>query len=371
MSIGQEKLSKGGYDFVFETKLAGNPVEDQASTGTCWSFSTGSFLEMESVRLGGSSVNLSEMFFVRCNYVDKARLYLRLHGTSNFDEGSLSHDVMHILRRYGAMPEAIYSGLTGESTRHNHSRLKKDLKKYLDDLISSGTIPEDWFMGFNAILDLHLGVLPAAFEYQGTTYDPISFAKSVLPIIPSDYVSITSFSHHDPYSNFVLEIPDNYRRSTYLNVPLADLLVICNEALKQGQTVVWDCDVSEKGFSARQGLAIVPDETMLEASKQAVFDAPTKEAVITPDLRQLEFDNYGLTDDHLMHIVGSAQDQEGTKYYYVKNSWGQGVGLDGYLLASSSYFQLNTIAIMVHKDVIPREIKDKLKITNTNHQEND
>jgi bleomycin hydrolase len=153
-------------------------------------------------------------------------------------------------------------------------------------------------------------------------------------------------------------------------VPLSDLTKICDAALEQGQTIVWDCDVSETGFSARQGLAIVPDESALQASKQAVFDEPSREIDITAEMRQLEFDNYGLTDDHLMHIIGSARDQKGKKYYYVKNSWGQGVGFNGYLFASFPYFQLNTIAIMVHKDVIPEEIREKLKTSSANLLEN-
>ncbi|NND31602.1 MAG: aminopeptidase [Saprospiraceae bacterium] len=355
----QDRISKDGYQFDFINKISCNPIEDQASTGTCWSFSTGSFLESENVRLGGTSLNLSEMYFVRCNYIEKAKLYLRYQGTCNFDEGSLSHDVMRLLNLYGAMPEVNYDGLVEGMTRHNHGKLKRDLKKFLDEAISSRSIPHNWMEEFNKILDLHLGPLEKTFVYEGKTYDPVSFAETYLVLDPADYITITSFSHHPPYSHFVLEIPDNYAREFYYNVSLDDLTAICTDALKAGHTVVWDCDVSEKGFSARQGLAIVPSERSAEASKQSVFETPSPEIVVSDQLRQEEFDNYSLTDDHLMHIVGIASDQNGQMYYYVKNSWGKAVGLEGYLFASQPYFQLNTIAVMVHKDVIPKSIANK------------
>jgi bleomycin hydrolase len=278
------------------------------------------------------------------------------------DEGSLSHDVMRILKKYGAMPESVYSGLTADASRHNHGRLKRDLKKYLDDLIGSRKISEDWIKGFNQILDTHLGVIQADFSFEGKTYTPKSFVQAHLVIDPDDYLTLTSFSHHEPYTQFVLEIPDNYSRSSYFNLPLEELTEICRNSLLKGQTVVWDCDVSEKGFSARQGLAIVPKEADIQTTKSTVFDQPSPEMQVTAEMRQKEFDTYELTDDHLMHIVGLAKDQNGSYYYYVKNSWGQGVGINGYLFASEPYVKLNTIAIMVHREAVPEKIRSKLDL---------
>ncbi|MCB0687714.1 MAG: aminopeptidase, partial [Saprospiraceae bacterium] len=206
----------------------------------------------------------------------------------------------------------------------------------------------------------HLGPLPTTFEYDGKSWDAKSFAEAYVGLNAKDYVSLTSFNHHDLYTYFVLEIPDNYVHGSFFNVTLNDLTNITDHALKQGYSVVWDCDVSERGFSARQGLAIVPSDAMLADSRQRPFDKPSPEVKITPVMRQEEFDNYGLTDDHLMHIVGLAQDQEGQEYYYVKNSWGKGVGLDGYLFASRPYFELNTISITVHKDAIPSDLELKI-----------
>ena len=183
------------------------------------------------------------------------------------------------------------------------------------------------------------------------------------------FLELISFSYQSP---FVLiphsacnqrytshDFAFDYSKQSYLNVSLDDLVSITDHALLNGNSVVWDCDVSEKGFSARQGLAIVPPEDALLTSRQAVFDSPSPEVNITAELRQAEFDSYSLTDDHLMHIIGIAKDQNGKVYYYVKNSWGDRIGMDGYLFASQPYFQLNTIAITLHKDAIPIALREK------------
>jgi bleomycin hydrolase len=227
-------------------------------------------------------------------------------------------------------------------------------------MISERKIPTGWRDSLNAILDQHLGILPDTFTYQGEKHTSLTFAKKFIDIDPDDYVTITSFSHHDTYSFFILEIPDNYTRESYFNVPLSDLVTITDHALKNGHSVVWDCDVSEAGFSARQGLAIVPASEALISSRQTPFDKPSPEINITPELRQQEFDNYSLTDDHLMHIVGMAQDQNGKSYYYVKNSWGNDIGFDGFLFASQPYFELNTIAITLNLEAIPSVIRESI-----------
>ncbi|MCB0664345.1 MAG: aminopeptidase [Saprospiraceae bacterium] len=365
-----QTIQKNDYVFTFSAKISCGPVEDQGSTGTCWSFSTASFLESEMVRTGKQLIDLSEMFYVRLNYLEKADLYLRYQGKNNFGEGSLSHDILRLYQKYGAIPESVYSGLVGNTSRHSHGRMEGLLKKYLDNLISGREIPANWRDGYIQILDEHLGPLPATFIYEGRTWDPKTFAKEFVGLNASDYVSLTSFSHHPLYESFVLEIPDNYVHASFFNVRLADLTEITSNALEKGYSVVWDCDVSEKGFSARQGLAIVPSEEVLASRDQNPFELPTEEMEITPELRQLEFDSYGLTDDHLMHLVGVAKDQKGNDYYYVKNSWGEAVGLDGYLFASKSYFELNTISITVHKDVIPETLSRKIGLP-TNESLND
>ncbi|MDH3651073.1 MAG: aminopeptidase [Saprospiraceae bacterium] len=362
--IWAQQVSQNQYRFEFLANLPCTTVKDQAKTGTCWSFSTNSLLESESLRLGSEAVDLSEMFYVRKTYVDKARKYVRYHGTTNFSDGSLSHDVFHGLKTYGAIPESVYNGIPTGEKEHNHQELHKELKHYLDTLIAQRTIPNDWQSGFEAILDHHLGPVPDTFEFNGGMFDAMSFADSFVSPNPADYLTFTSFLHHPVYDTFVLEIPDNYAHGLYYNVALEDLFQIAKHAVMQGYTLAWDCDVSEKGFSSRQGLALVPDLPHQGSDGNSAinpFDAPGPEKDITPEMRQGEFDTYSLTDDHLMQIVGLARDQMGTEYFYIKNSWGKDVGLNGFLFASKSYFDLNTIGLVVHKEAVPSEILHKFK----------
>lgn len=354
-----QQINKGKYLFTIEMDLERGPVEDQGQTGTCWSFSTSSFLESELARTNDRLIDLSEMYFVRQAYLDKAEKYLRYQGKNQFSEGSLAHDVMLMLASSGAMPEEVYTGLPQDKQSHDHSGLVGELKSYLDSLISTRSIPNHWRTDFNEILDSHLGVAAETFSYMGKNYTPTTFADEYVDIDPTTYVSLSSFSHHPTTSRFILEVPDNYARQYFVNVKLEDLLSIVDHALDQGMTLVWDCDVSEKGFSARQGLAILP--ALDQGDMQSAFDAPVKEQKVTAEMRQEEFDSYSLTDDHLMHIVGRAYDQNNVPYYMVKNSWGSSLGFDGYLLASQSYVAMNTISIMVHQDGIPHSIMKEIQ----------
>ncbi len=355
---GQDVLKRNGFEFTFVNKIPCTSIKNQAKTGTCWSFSTASYLESEAFRMGKAWTDLSEMFWVRKAYVEKAQKYLRYHGKANFGQGGLSHDVLRLYQQYGAVPEEVYDGLVNADEKHNHNSLEKELKSYLDSLIDRRDIPADWKLKYEKILDQYLGVVPQEFNYEGKVYDPQSFARSHVGVDADEYVTLTSFSHHPWYSQFVLEVPDNFSDGMYINLPLQDLMQVIDHSLSSGRTIVWDCDVSEKGFSARQGLALLPDEYSEQASVN--FQSPDQELEVSGPMRQQEFDSYSLTDDHLMHIVGKATDQSGKPYYYVKNSWGESPGFQGYLMASSGYMALNTIGITVHKEGVPLEIWQKI-----------
>ena len=86
------------------------------------------------------------------------------------------------------------------------------------------------------------------------------------------------------------------------------------------------------------------------------------EMKITQEIRQEGYDNKTTTDDHGMHIVGLFKDQNGTKYFLVKNSWGTGNYPEGYLYVSENYFKYKTINIYLHKDGLSKELKKKLAI---------
>jgi bleomycin hydrolase len=117
-----------------------------------------------------------------------------------------------------------------------------------------------------------------------------------------------------------------------------------------GYTVVWDGDVSEATFSAQRGLAILPATPRRDASQ-----TPGPELEVTQAMRQDTLLSYETTDDHLMHLVGLAYDQNGTKYYLIKNSWGEVGPLGGQLMMSEAYARLKTVSILLHKDVLQAE----------------
>ncbi|MCB0563503.1 MAG: aminopeptidase [Phaeodactylibacter sp.] len=343
------------YEFTIKNNIECTSVKNQQRTGTCWSFSTASFLESELMRLGKPEIDLSEMFMVRNIYLDKARNYVLRQGKANFSQGGLNHDVIRAFQMAGAVPESAYSGLLPGDEYYDHSEMEAAMKGMLDGLVGRKKLSNRWPGAVDCILDNYMGEAPDTFTYQGKKYTPESFAKS-LGIKADDYVTLTSFSHHPFYETFILEIPDNYSNGAYYNLPLDELQAIVDNALATGYTVAWDGDVSEKGFSAGQGLAVMP------ADPEAVANQPVDELTVTQELRQEGYESYATTDDHLMHLTGLAVDQNGTKFYLTKNSWGEVSQYKGFLYMSDAYFRMKTVGIMVHKDAIPKDIAAKLSL---------
>ncbi|PIA77772.1 aminopeptidase [Gaetbulibacter sp. 4G1] len=345
------------YEFETIIDLETTDVISQGSTGTCWSFSTSSFLESEIMRIAGKKIDLSEMYTVRNTYPKKAWNYIMRQGKAQFSEGGLAHDVMNSVAEYGLVPNNIYSGLEDNATRHNHSEMIAVLRGLLDTYIDNPgrQLSPKWKQVTESVLDIYLGKNVSNFSYDGTQYTPKSFLE-MTKINPKDYISITSFSHKPFNTYFILNIPDNFSNGKFLNIKLDDLVDVTNKALKAGYTIELDCDVSEKTFSSKHGLAVIPKDVN---SKLEALQKVLPEKSISQELRQQEFENYNTTDDHLMHITGMLKDQNGTIYYKVKNSWGKNsdrVANNGYIYMSEAYFRLKTISIMVHKDIIPTEI---------------
>ncbi|MCB0734531.1 MAG: aminopeptidase [Bacteroidetes bacterium] len=366
----------GNYLFKVEVDLEANEVQNQNRTGTCWSFSALSFMESELIRMGKGKHKLSEMYVVRKAYLDKAEKYIRMHGTTNFGQGGAFHDIPYVIDHYGIVPESVYQGLNYGEDKHNHSEMENVLKAMCDAIIknSQGHLTTSWKAAIDGVLDAYLGEVPDTFTYQGKNYTPKSFANS-LGLKMSDYVILTSFSHHPFYSSFVFEVPDNWMMASAYNVPLDEFITNINHSLRTGYSVAWASDVSEKGFSFRNGLAIIPEDpsnlTMKGADNKhfndagaertgTQFDAPGKELTVTQEMRQEAFDNYKTTDDHGMHFTGIVHDQNGTQYYMVKNSWGTANDCDGYMYASVPYVRYKTMNVMVHKDALEKSTCKKL-----------
>ncbi|MEE4177399.1 MAG: C1 family peptidase [Bacteroides sp.] len=374
-----DSVQKPGYQFIPVVELKVTPVKNQASTGTCWCFATVSFIESELLRMGKGEHDLSEMFIVRHNYVNRLRdNYLR-RGKGNLSQGSLAHNAFNVIREHGLVPDGVYSGINYDSERHNH----RELNRFIQAI---GQIPVDirkespeYKELVNSLLDIYLGPLPETFTYKGENYTAPSFFES-LDFNPDDYVEITSFNHFPFYTTFPLEVPDNWAHGQFYNVPLDELIEIMDYSLQEGYTVNWDGDVSEKGFSHKNGVAINPDveapvdtysttdrarfEKMTTEEKLEEvykFEEPYPEIVVDQEIRQQGYEGFTTTDDHLMHVTGITRDQNGTKYYITKNSWGtERNTFGGYLNMSESFVRAKTIYIMVHKDAIPRHIKRKL-----------
>ena len=371
-----------GSDYKF-TKIAhldATPVESQGITGTCWSFSALSFFESELIRKGTKNPDLlSEMFIVRKAYESKAEKYVRMDGKINFSEGGAFHDIPYVIKNYGIVPKEVYAGLGYGSETHDHSELFSVLNGAMKGLMDHmghmrGGLTPSWQKAMNGILDAYLGADVKEFEFKGKKYTPQSYAKAI-GLNMDDYVSLTSFTNHEMYKKCHLAIPDNWAWGESYNVGMDELFEACEYALKNGFTLAWGADVSEKGFSFKNGLAIVPEDPSTIEMKgkdnknfsdagadrsSNAFLSPTKELKITPELRQQGYDNKTTTDDHGMHIVGIYKDQNGTKYLLVKNSWGTGNYPQGYLYVSEHYFKYKTINIYVHKDGVSAAMKKKL-----------
>lgn len=362
-----EKKSKEAYQFTRTCEIRRTPTKNQARTGTCWDFATLSFLESELLRLGKGEHDLSEMFVVRQAYPEKAMHYVRQHGMANFGQGGQSHDTIDQIRCCGIVPEEVYSGLNIGEKRHNHSEMVTVLQGMLDGVIKRNgkKITPRWPEAFTAVLDIYLGKVPETFVYKGKTYTPQSFRDELgLPL--DDYIEITSYTNYPFYRQCRLEIPDNWTQNAhYYNLPLDEMEKMIDTALQNGYSLVWDGDVSEKEFSQNSnGVAIVPAKEWEDKTKkeqEAEITEPQPEKTVTSEMRQQAFDNQTTTDDHLMHIVGMAKDQKGTKYYIIKNSWGtEDRVYNGELYMSAAYMRLKTTALMVHKKALAPELAQKL-----------
>lgn len=368
-----------GFKFTDDIAIPVTSVKDQNKSGTCWCFAGTSFFENEIKRAGGDSLDLSEMFTVRHCYADKADRFIRTYGNINFAAGGSVLDVPYVWENYGAMPEEAYRGLNYGEDKHVHGELDAVLSGYVHAVVKKPNrrVSTAWRQGLESILDAYLGTVPETFEYKGKTYTPQSFAKS-LGISPDNYIAVTSFTHHPFYKPFKLEVSDNWLWGEYQNVTLPELREIVDNALANGYTLVWAADVSEGGFKWKDGVALMPkgkeqgDMTDTElarwvklsdkdrADEKYNFKSPVEEIVVTQESRQDMFDRQETTDDHGMEIVGIAHDQEGNKYYKVKNSWDTNQIYDGFIYVSMPYFDAKTMNVYVNKKALPKNIAKKL-----------
>jgi bleomycin hydrolase len=356
-----------GFTFDTLAVIKTTPVKSQNKSGTCWSYATTSYVETEIMRTGGPVLDLSEMYFVNYAYRAKAENYIQLHGLANFSPGGQAHDVLDVIRAHGLATQKAYPGLVKGYAKDVHFEMDAGLAGFLKAVSKKpdGKLSLAWKDAFVALLNSYMGAPP----------EPDVTAR----FNPDDYVELTSYTHHPFYKPFRLEIPDNWSyNAQYYNLPVDELMAVIDYALKNNYSVCWDGDVSDPGFSHKNALAILPETKVenLQGTEQSrwenmspaelrknmySFRSPVPEQKVTQAMRQEAFERQEATDDHLMHLTGMLKDQNGTLYYITKNSWSATSNNNGgYLNMSEAYLRMNTIAIMVHKDAIPKDIRKKL-----------
>ena len=369
------------YQFTTVKEIPVTSMKNQANSGTCWCFSALSFLESEVIKAKNLKADaypdLSEMFVVRHSYHDRALKYVRLNGFLNFAQGSGFGDVLEVIRDYGIVPQSAFSGMNYGYELPAQGELNAVLKGYVQAVNTNPNrkLTANWIKGFDGILDAYLGEIPESFEVNGVTYTPETY-RDFLGINPDDYVNISSYTHHPFYTQFAIEVEDNWRWGLCYNLPLDEFMAVIDNAVENGYTVAWGGDVSETGFT-RDGLAILLDTNVKPTgSDQERWTGPAgsapaaapakkelpKEMEVTQESRQLMFDEKTSTDDHGMHLYGIAKDQAGTKYYLIKNSWGVTGAYDGTWYMSENFVKAKTLNFVVNKKALPKDIAKKLGI---------
>lgn len=377
-AFAQPAQQEPDYQFTVVKENPVTSIKNQYRSGTCWCFSALSFIESEILRTSGREVDLSEMFVVGHSYHDRAVKYVRLDGHLNFAAGSSFGDVLHVINDYGIVPQDAMPGLNYGSDKPEHFEMDAVLKSYVDAVKENPNrkqLTTAWLNGFDGVVAAYLGEYPLTFSVDGVEYTPESY-RDYLGVNSSDYVNLTSFTHHPFYEPFIIEVCDNWRWDSAYNLPLDELMEVMYNAIEKGYTIAWGSDVSEKGFT-RNGLAVaLKDEVKAGGSDQerwvgkareekAETEAATtlpEEVTVTQESRQEGYDRKTTTDDHGMHIYGLAKDQNGTNYFMVKNSWGETGKYKGIWYASDTFVRYKTLNIVVHKDALPKDIKKKLGI---------
>ena len=386
MTLGaqaEEKTDSAASNKPVFTILKQNPitsVKDQNRSGTCWDYSTLSFFEAEILKKTGKSYDLCESFVANKTYMERAIQVVRYHGDCQFAQGGSAEDVLATMKTHGIVPEGAMpfpGSLYGDSL-NNFNEFFSVLEPYVAAVSKSNAkkLSKAWKNGLQGILDAYLGKCPEKFTFEGKTYTPQEFMKS-LGINLDDYVSITSYTHHPFYTAFAVEVQDNWRFPLSYNVPMDEMMQIIDNAVAEGYTVAWGGDVSEDGFT-RDGLAYAVDSKKAQSlagsdmarwlklaptKKRSIIDSlgvNVPEVVPTQEMRQERFDNWELTDDHGMHIYGVAKDQNGKEYYMVKNSWGETGKYKGTWYMTKSFIAANTMDFLINKNAIPAEIRKKL-----------
>ena len=366
------------YQITDDVVVPHTSVKNQAQSGTCWCFAGVGLIEAEILKKYNVEIDLSEMYLVRWAYANKFEKYVRMQGTCNFSPGGEVFDALYAINESGMMTEDAYNGLVLGDKNHNHGELHTVLAEYgkIVNKQHNGKISKAWPNMVQSVLDVYLGEVPATFTFEGTEYDAKSLAEKY-PLNINDYVQISAFTNHENYKPYIMPIQDNWTNTMSYNMPLDELMNELDNALNNGYTVGWAQDVSDKGFSRKAGVGVVLEDD-IEKIRQSdpkkykkmsddeikaslyKFESVMPEKEVTEEMHQEAYENGQTTDDHSMLIVGIAYDQNGTKYYKVKNSWSERHGMEGYWYCSEPFVRLHTMFFTLNKAGLTSDMKTKL-----------
>lgn len=355
--FAQEAEEQPIYRFTETVNVKHTPVDNQGSSGTCWCFAGTGFVEAEILRKYGKEFNLAEMYFVRNAWTEKVVKYVKMHGCNTLSQGGEVCDVLYALDKYGMIPDADYDGKVIGETRHMHNEMNEVITNFAKSIVkrSNGRLTPTWQKAMPGIFDAYLGEVPESFTVDGKKYTPKSFAEAY-KLNVDDYIEIASFTDQAYNKPFMVEIPDNWTWTPAYNLEFDKLFEALDYALEHGFTVGWAQDVSDKGFSRKLGVAIVPEDP----DSDKLWEEVVAEKTVTAEDHQKAYDNWETTDDHSMLVVGIAKDQNGTKYYKIKNSWGEAGPYKGYWYCSESFVRLHTVFFTLHKDALSKAMKKDL-----------
>lgn len=330
------------HQFLDEMLLVPKKVMlDQGAARLCWAYTGIAQIEAEIIRQGMDPVDLSEAYIAYYNSMDRVDAALKDEDVSwNF--GGCLADVWESIEEYGIVTEEnMPYPKDEECTRLNLELVGKDgLIAQTREADLSGSAEGSKICREN-ILAAHDRCFAERNEtvvFQGDTLTPKQFAER-LNIRPKDFIQVTSVTDHKYNDWVVMDYKDHWRKVPAWNVPLDTLMDMIDRSIEKGYTVSWDGDISEWGFRwhFKQGFAKLMGKN---------------ERLVSPEQRQRALKFKRTTDDHTMLICGTARDENGNKYYIMKNSWGKQLPNGGMLFMTPAYMRYKTIMLTFKREFL-------------------
>ena len=354
--------NKKSFKMIFDGKKIPQSIDEfitvdvdkpisQGNTGTCWCFSTTSFYESEIKRISGKDINLSELYPVYYEYIEKSKGYIRSRGATHLGEGSETNAVQRMMKIYGIVPQEVYEGKPTNQPFYNHAKMFKEIKTFLENCKEINYWDEQAILSnIKSILNHYMGEPPTKFIYDGKTYTPKGFLKYVTKIDPDDYIDFMSLLEKPYWNKTEYKVPDNWWKSEeYYNIPLEEFMYIIKNSIQNGYSMAIGGDVSESGYSSINDIAMIPS-----------YDIPSD--YIDENARQFRFSNGTTTDDHAIHLIGYKIDENDEWWFLIKDS-GSGSrngNFPGYYFYHEDYVKLKMMSFTIHKDAV-QETLNKMR----------